>query len=345
MKIVIGIFLFSFIVFFHELGHFLMAKLNHIRVNEFSIGFGPKLLHFKKGETEYCLKLILFGGSCMMDADPDNPDDDPNSFENAGVWSRIAVVVGGPLFNFILALLLSIVMISFSGIDRPIINKVTEDFPASEAGIMPGDEIVKLNNFRTYFFRDVSFYIAVHNGEPLDITYKRDGEIYNTKVSPVFIEDENRYVIGIVNTEGYTKAEGLAVLKYSYCEVRYWIYSTLQSLKMIGQGEVKADDLSGPVGIVEVVGDTYEQVQSFGPLVVLINMLNIAVLLSANLGVMNLLPIPALDGGRLLLYLVEVVIGRKLPQKVEAAVNATGIVLLFSLMIFVMGNDIRKIFM
>ena len=344
MKIVIGILIFCFIVFFHELGHFLMAKLNHIRVNEFSIGFGPKLLHLKKGETEYCLKLIPFGGSCMMEGELEDSDD-PNAFINAGVWARIAVVLGGPVFNFILAFILSVIMIFLSGVDRPMINQITEGYPAQMAGLKPGDEIVKLDNFRTYFFRDVSAYIATHDGEPLEITYKRNGEEYVAFVKPIFNEEANRYYVGITNTEGYTKISGLSVLKYSYCEVRYWIYSTLQSIKMIGQGRVKAEDLSGPVGIVEVVGDTYDQAASFGAMVILVNMLNIAVLLSANLGVMNLLPIPALDGGRFLLLFIEAIIRKKLPEKMEATINGIGLMLLFGLMIFVMGNDIRKIFM
>lgn len=346
MKIIIGILIFCFIVVFHEFGHFLMAKLNHITVNEFSIGFGPKLLHFKRGETEYCIKLLPFGGSCMMGEGEDETDkDDPHAFVNASVWARMAVILGGPIFNFILAFLLSVIMISLSGVDRPIVNLVTEDYPAAQAGILPGDEIVQLNDFKTYFFRDVSSYIAIHNGETLKTVYRRDGKEYLTTITPVFNEDEGRYYIGITNTEGYTKTSGLSLIKYSYCEVRYWIYTTLQSVKMIIQGRVHAQDLSGPVGIVNVVGDTYDKVAQYGAVVVFVNMLNIAILLSSNLGVMNLLPIPALDGGRFLLLFVEAIIRKKLPEKVEAAVNATGIMLLFALMIFVMGNDIRKIFM
>lgn len=346
MKIIIGILIFCFIIIFHEFGHFLMAKLNHITVNEFSIGFGPKLFHFKKGETEYCIKLIPFGGSCMMaDGENETDNDDPHAFTNASVWSRIAVVLGGPIFNFILAFLLSIIMISLSGVDRPVVNQVTEDYPAAQAGLLPGDEIVQLNDFKTYFFRDVSSYIAMHNGESLQTVYRRDGKEYLTTITPIFNEDEGRYYIGITNTEGYTKASGLALVKYSCCEVRYWIYTTLQSIKMIIQGSVHAEDLSGPVGIVNVVGDTYDQAAKYGALVVFVNMINIAILLSANLGVMNLLPLPALDGGRFLILLVEAVLRKKLPEKVEAMVNATGMMLLFALMIFVMGNDIRKLFM
>ena len=113
MKFIVGILLFCFIVFFHELGHFLLAKANHIRVNEFSIGFGPKLIHFKKGETEYCLKLIPFGGSCMMEGEMEDSDDE-NSFNNASVWSRIAVVLAGPIFNLLLAYLLMVILFSFT---------------------------------------------------------------------------------------------------------------------------------------------------------------------------------------------------------------------------------------
>ncbi len=343
MKIIIAILIFYFIIIFHELGHFLLAKKNHIQVNEFQLGFGPTLLHFEKGGTRYSFKLIPMGGACVMEGEEDGFDN-PLAFNNASVWARFTTILAGPFFNFLLAFIMSVVLVAMTGYDSTVIGSVTEGYPAEEAGIQAGDEIVNINGFHTFFFRDITNYTRKHTGEPLRITYKRDGARYKATVTPKYDSEDDRYYIGITSSGYYEKASVLDAIKYGLGEVRYWIYATVDGLKMIVTGGASFNDMSGPVGVVQVVGDTYEVASSYGAFAVIASLLQIAILLSANLGVMNLLPIPALDGGRLLLLLVEAVRRKPLPREKESFVHAIGFVLLFALMIAVCFNDIRRLF-
>ena len=174
MGIVLAILVFGLIVFVHELGHFLLAKANKIRVDEFSIGMGPRLFSFVKGETRYSLKLLPIGGSCAMGED-DAEDVGEGSFNSKSVWARISVVAAGAIFNFILAFIFAVVIVSFTGYDRPVISDVVADFPAQEAGMQAGDRIVKLNNKRINLWREVTYYNMFHQGEEVNVVYERDG--------------------------------------------------------------------------------------------------------------------------------------------------------------------------
>lgn len=341
MKILIAIILFSVLIIFHELGHFLVAKKNGIRVYEFTLGLGPTLVGFKKGDTKYCLKLLPFGGSCVMGEDEES--DEPDAFNNKSVWVRIAVVAAGPIFNFILAFLFAIIIIACAGYDEPKVQQVTPGFPAEEAGIKPGDTIIKLNNDRIRVYREISLFVAMHQKETVDVVYERDGKRYEATLEPKLDAESGNYYLGFSSNGQRTKGNALKVLQYSLREVEYWIETTFKSLGMIFRGKVSADDVSGPVGIVSAIGDTYEQSKQDGLYYVILNMLNFAILLSANLGVMNLLPIPALDGGRLLFLFIEAVRGKPINREKEGLVHFIGFALLMALMVFVLFNDIRKL--
>ena len=343
MKIVIAIILFSILILFHELGHFLMAKLNGIRVNEFTLGLGPTLIGVKKGETKYCLKLLPFGGSCVMEGE-DEDSDEPGAFNNKSVWARILVVAAGPIFNFILAFLFAVVIISCAGYDEPKVQAVTEGFPAEAAGIQPGDMIIKMNNDRIRVYREISLFVNMHQGETVDLVYERDGKRYETTLEPKLDEESGNYYLGFSSYGQRTKGNVLQVLKYSLYEVEYWIETTYKSLAMIFRGKVSADDVSGPVGIVSAIGDTYEQSKADGAYYVMLNMMNFAILLSANLGVMNLLPLPALDGGRLVFLIIEAIRRKPVNREKEGLVHFIGFALLMVLMVVVLYNDIRKLF-
>lgn len=342
MKIVIAIVLFSILIIFHELGHFLMAKLNGIRVREFTLGLGPTLIGITKGETKYCLKLLPFGGSCVMGEDEES--DEPDAFNNKSVWARISVVAAGPVFNFILAFLFALVIIGCEGYDEAKVQAVTEGFPAEAAGIQPGDTIVKLNHDRIRVYREISLFVNMHQGETVNVVYERDGERYETTLEPKLDEESGRYYLGFSSNGQRTKGNVLQVLKYSLYEVEYWIETTYKSLAMIFRGQVSADDVSGPVGIVSAIGDTYEQSKADGFYYVMLNMLNFAILLSANLGVMNLLPLPALDGGRLVFLIIEAIRRKPINKEKEGMVHFIGFALLMLLMVVVLFNDIRKLF-
>ena len=342
MGIILAIFVFGLIVFVHELGHFLLAKANKIRVDEFSIGMGPRLFSFVKGETRYSLKLLPIGGSCAMGED-DAEDVGEGSFNSKSVWARISVVAAGAIFNFILAFIFAVVIVSFTGYDRPVISDVVADFPAQEAGMQAGDRIVKLNNKRINLWREVTYYNMFHQGEEVNVVYERDGKKHEVTLQPKKSETGS-FIMGLEPPKSYEKANVLTAVQYGAYEVRFWINTTLESLKMLVTGDVGVDQLSGPVGIMNVVDDTYQQTKEHGALVVFLQMLNIGILLSANLGVMNLLPLPALDGGRLVFLIIEAIRGKRVPPEKEGWVHGIGMILLLALMAFVLFNDIKRLF-
>lgn len=426
MKIIIALLVFSVIVLFHELGHFLLAKRNNIAVTEFSLGMGPRLLSAEKGGTRYSLKLFPIGGSCMMVGEDDD-DNTEGSFNNASVWARISVVAAGPIFNFILAFVFAMIITSVVGYDPAKVLQVTEGSPAAEAGLQEGDVITEFQGRHISIGRDLDSYMNLHGlqDEEISLTYKRDGKKYDITYTA---DSEKRYMLGfyymtegepqitqvmigspmaeagvmpgdiireingvavadakelqeylsghpldgsevtlgmerdgkvetIVATPQMTKTvdSGFVyniyrektnfsgVMKYSAVEVRYWISSTIESLMMLVKGQFSMNDLAGPVGIINVIGDSYEEAKEEGAVMVWMQMLYWAILLSANLGVMNLLPIPALDGGRLVFLLIEAVRKKRLNPNVEGMIHFAGFMLLMLLMVFVMFNDFRRL--
>lgn len=342
MGIIIAILLFSFIVFFHELGHFLLAKKNGIDVQEFAIGMGPNLLSREYKGTLYCLKLLPIGGMCVMGED-EEATDDPGNFNNASVWARISVIAAGPIFNFILAFVGAVIITVMVGYDKPVLGSVEAGYPAKEAGMEKGDQIVKMGDKTVHIFREISLYNQMHQGETVDVTFLRDGQKHTVTLTPKMDEELGYARLGIGSSGNY-KANVVTALQYGAYEVKFWICTTIDSLKMLIARQVGVDQLSGPVGVVNMVDDTYQQSKSYGVRVVFLEMLNMIVLLSANIGVMNLLPIPALDGGRLFFLFVEVIRRKRIPPEKEGYVHFAGIVLLMLLMVFVMYNDIRRIF-
>lgn len=342
LKIIIAIIIFSLIVLFHELGHFLLAKKNGICVEEFAIGIGPTIVGVKKGETKYSIKCLPFGGCCMMKGEDGNSDA-TDSFNSCSAKGRFWVIAAGPLFNFILAFVLALFMIGLGGADPAVIGGFSDNSPAKEAGLQVGDRILKMDNSRIYNFREISLFNFTHNDYPdIKVTYERKGEKKEIEVTRVD-NGAGLYILG-VNMDGYKKQSPLGVIKYSILEIRYQIKATVDSLKYLVSGKASVNDMSGPVGIVNMIGETYEASIPYGVLVVLINMLSFSILLSANLGVMNLLPIPALDGGRLLFIILEIIRGKKIDPEKEGMVHLAGMVLLLLLMVFIMANDIRNIF-
>ncbi|MCD8152092.1 MAG: RIP metalloprotease RseP [Clostridiales bacterium] len=344
VKYIVAIVLFSIIILFHELGHFLLAKANNIRVNEFCLGFGPTLIGFTKGETKYSIKLLPFGGACMMEGE-DSESDDERSFQKKSVWARISVVAAGPIFNFIMALAFSMIIIASLGVMKPVVGDVMEGYSAAEAGLQSGDEIVKLGSKNIHFYKEVSMYSLFHEGETVEVTFVRDGATLTATLTPTYDEESGRYLYGIYSEGVYTRVGPAKTLVYGVYDVKYWIQYTFKSLEMLVTGQVTVNDLSGPVGIVKTIGDTYEESLTDGYFYVFLNMLNIGILLSANLGVMNLLPLPALDGGRLVFLFIEVIRGKRISEDKEGMVHFIGLMCLFALMIFVMFNDVRKIFL
>ncbi|MCR4673808.1 MAG: M50 family metallopeptidase [Lachnospiraceae bacterium] len=342
MSIIIAILIFSFIIIFHEFGHFIVAKAFDVRVNEFTLGLGPTIFSVQGKETKFCLNLLPFGGSCVMEGE-DEESDDERAFNKKPLWQKALIVFAGPLFNFILAFILSMILLGALGYDRPIVEDVMDGYPAQEAGLTSGDEITSLNGFNIHFYNEISIYTFFHTGETLDVEYIRDGHTYHTSITPKYDEDTDRYYLGIQGNTTRVKGNALTVVKYSFYEIRYQIYVTLQSLKMLFTGQLGVQDMSGPVGIVKTIGDSYTEASNYGVFVTVMQMINIAILLTANLGVMNLIPFPALDGGRLLIFFIEGITRRKIDERIEGGINFVGFALLMMLMIVVMISDISKL--
>lgn len=341
MGIILALLVFGVIVTIHELGHFLLAKKNGIHVEEFSIGMGPRLFSKVSGDTRYSIKLLPIGGSCMMGED-DVEDMSEGSFNTKPVWARISVIAAGPIFNFILAFIFAVILVAWVGYDKPVISDVVPGYSAEAEGMQAGDRILKMNGKKINVWREVQYYNIFHAGETVDLVYERDGERHEVTLTPK--KDENgSYLLGVRPPLKNEKANLFTALQYGAYEVKFWICTTLESLKMLVTGQIGADQLSGPVGIVDMVGDTYKQTKSYGFLVVLGELINISILLSANLGVMNLLPLPALDGGRLVFLFIEAIRGKRVAPEKEGMVHFAGLMLLFALMIFVLFNDIKRI--
>ena len=342
LKIILAIVLFSVIVIFHELGHFLFAKKNGICVEEFAIGIGPTIFGKQIGETKYSIKCLPFGGCCVMLGEDDDCKD-PRAFGSQSALARFSVIFAGPFFNFILAFVLALFVIGFSGADPAVAGEISADSGAYEAGLREGDRIVKLDGSRIYNFREISLFNYLHKDKAdVEVTYERDGKQKTVTVTRKKTE-AGTYAFGISMTED-TKEGIIGTLKYSILEVRYQIKSTFLSLKYLITGRFKLNDLSGPVGIVNMIGNTYEQSIVYGIKTVVLSLLNFAIMLSANLGDMNLLPLPALDGGRLVFIILEMIRRKKVSPEKEGMVHFAGLVLLMALMVIVMANDIKNIF-
>ena len=350
INILCAVLVFSVIVLFHELGHFLMAKRAGIGVVEFSLGMGPRILSFVRGGTRYSWKILPLGGSCMMlgeDMDDVPEEEIPDGvtgipFGQAPAFARFLVIFGGPLFNFLMAFLCAFVMILMSGYDRPVIQSVMEGYPAEEAGLQAGDTVTDINGHAIRIYRDMTAYTQTHTGAELEVTVLRGGEKRTVTLTPAYSAADGRYLIGI-RGGAYEKANVLTAAKYRVYELRYWVYITYESLFMLVRRQVSPDELSGPVRVVSMIGTTVQETRQYGIGTVIVNLLNMTVLLSVNLAVMNLLPLPALDGGRLLFIIVEMIRGRRVDPELEAKVHIAGFGLLMALMVFVFYNDIRML--
>lgn len=346
MSILIAVLIFGALVLFHEWGHFLAARRMGVVVKEFSLGMGPRLISRQKGETLYSWKLLPIGGSCMMLGEFDD-EPVPGSFQSKSVWQRIFIVVMGPVFNFVMAFILAVILIAMVGYDKPVVQEIIEDMPAQEAGLEAGDEIISINGRHIVLYSEITDYLTFHQDElakePVTITWKHDGEKKSASIRAAVSED-GRYILGIRGSSAFrTKAGPVTALTYGAAQVRYWVRLVFESLGMLFKGQAKVSDLSGPVGIVTVINDTYQETRTDGMFYVIVNLINLTILLSANLGVVNLFPIPALDGGRILLLLIEAVRGKKMKPEHEGMIQFAGFALLMLLMVVVMYNDIARL--
>lgn len=364
ISIILFILIFSLVVVVHEFGHYLLARKNGVKVESFDIGMGPEIFGIQGKHTRFTLKLIPFGGACIMKGnDMGLPDTEEakeeaaiesaaeDSFASKSVWARIAILFAGPLFNFILAFLIFLIIVSQSGIDKPIILDVIDGYPAQEAGLEAGDTILKINGERIHFYRQITLNNYLHPGEEVELVYERDGERYTTVIVPEWSEEDQGYLMGVYGGR-YYEAKGLEVITYAFHEVGYTVEVVVKSLGQMFTSGFSLNNFSGPVGIANTVDTLVDDVQEVTQnesaytrfMTMFLTMANFLGMISANLGVMNLLPIPGLDGGRLLFCIIEAVRGKPIAKEKEAFVTFVGFMLLMLLMVAVLFNDIKKLF-
>lgn len=332
--IVIAILFFELIILIHEGGHFVAARLSHIKVNEFSIGMGPKLLQFTKGDTKYTLRLILFGGYCAMEGESEESDDD-DSFAKKSVLKRIFVVVAGAVMNLVLGLVIVAIMVSTNSlIGTPSVAKFDENAVSSSA-LQAGDTIKAIDGMRVYTATDVTTGLSRSTDDTLEMTILRDGKTMDIDVKFDTITEDNHQFINMDFWLIGVKKNFSNVLKATFMEWISFGRMVFLSVHDILVGRFGFSDLSGPVGAVSIVSTAVKTSYY--------SVLRIMALLTINVGIFNLFPIPALDGWRLFLLLFEGVFKRKIPDKWEWAINGAGLVLLLGFMTLVTFSDITKL--
>ena len=332
--VLVAILFFELIIIVHEGGHFGAARLMNIRVNEFSIGMGPKVFQFKKGETLYSLRWVLFGGYCAMEGE-DEESEDERAFSNKKVLPRIFVVVSGALMNLLLGfIIIAILVCSQNLVGTTTIARFDDDAKSSQT-LMAGDTIKSIDGMRVYTSTDVTTGLTRSTDDTLDMVIIRDGKEMNVSAQFDMEKYEGKnyikmdfWILGVPKTFS-------SVIKETAMQFMSYARMVFLSVHDLIAGRYGVSDLSGPVGAVSVVSTAVKTSR--------ISMLRIMALLTINVGLFNLFPIPALDGWRLFLLIFEGIFRKKLPKKFEWVINAAGLVLLLGFMVLITFSDIRKL--
>lgn len=328
MTIIYAIIMFCLLIFVHELGHFLVAKACDVKVNEFALGMGPAFFKRQRGETLYSLRAIPIGGFCAMEGE-DEESTDKRAFNNKAAWKKALILVAGSTMNFLLCIIILCIIALNTGVATTTIDKVAEGTPAQKAGIMAGDQILAVNDQKTDEWADLTSSIVNSKGK-VEVQLKRGDQNITLTTNTTKAED-GRQVIGITPR---LEHKPIPALKAG---VRNTWEMTKMMGKVIGQlftGEASVKELTGPVGIVYAVSDTAKYGIDY--------LLYLTALISLNLGIVNLLPWPALDGGRILFLLIRKITGRAISDETEGKIHFVGILILFGLMIYVTWNDIVR---
>ena len=335
------------LVFFHELGHFMAARLLGVGVETFSLGFGPRLFGKKSGMTDYRVSAVPLGGYVkMIGEDPDSdeePEDVTLSFSHKPVWKRMVIVAAGPAFNFVLAVLLFFLIGFFSGVEHTTNNLelVVKDSPAEAAGLLKGDEVLTVNGTLIDDFRKVSAEINKMQGAPVEFQVRRNGEVLSYTVQPKATQGKNAfgevvtaYKVGIANNVDFIPYKPVASVIYAFDQTAYFIKFTFQALFKFIDRSIPVDNLGGFILI--------SQVSAVAAKAGMTTFLFIMALLSVNLGIINLFPVPILDGGHLLFFAIEGIMRKPLSLRVREIAMQVGLAALVFLMIIVFYFDIAR---
>lgn len=351
MAIVFAILIFSFLIFIHELGHFLAAKASGVQVNEFAMFMGPAIVKWQRGETLYSIRCIPLGGYCAMEGENEDTEN-PHSFQKAAWWKRLGILLAGAAMNFVAGFLIfALVLAPSEGFAQPVIAEAEPgNTIVYEEGLHIGDRILKINGNRVHVSSDATMLFRLHSGDVHDLVVERDGKKIELNNFPMerhtFANEDGstsqRY--GILF--GYEEKSFGALIRYTWNTCLSVVQSVRLSLQMLLAGDAGLNDVAGPVGIVQMMNTTAQA--SATTLDAILNLLYFGAFIAVNLAVMNLLPIPALDGGRAVALLltvgIETVTRRKIDPKYEGYIHGAGMVLLLALMAVVMFKDIFVIF-
>jgi len=344
--IIIGILLFELIIFCHEGGHFIAAKLSGVRVNEFALGMGPKLFQFTKGETTYSLRLLPIGGYCAMEGE-DEQSEDPKAFGNKKVWKRIIIVCAGAFMNIVLGLLMMLIIV----VQQPMYATTTVDaFPENSVtqqnGLKAGDRFLSIDGYDIYNSRDITFALATVQNYKAEVVVERNGETINLgemEFATRTNEEGNKTLV----LDFYVVPQErtfLSVLQQTWEQTVSVVRITWYSLIGLITGRFGFTALSGPIGIVSAISDVASAGLQINFLSAFNNILSVMMLITVNLGIVNMLPIPALDGGRLIFLIVEGIRRKPVPAKYEGIVHGVGFALLMVFMVVVAFSDIVRLF-
>lgn len=332
-----AILIFCVLIFIHEFGHFTVAKLSKMTVHEFSVGMGPKLFGFEKNGTKYSLRLLPLGGYVKLEGE-DGESDDKNAFCNKSALKRFAVLFAGAFMNVFLGFVIFVIIYSSVGsFASRTVDTVIDNSSFADAGIQSGDEIIKMDgkmySTKIHSYKDISVFISLNGSDSANITFKRGDETFEKSIKPKFVESENKVLFGfsprVKNTSPWD------VICLAFWECIFVIKSVILSIWWLVRGIVPASSVSGPVAIVSEIGAAAKMGWQ--------TVLNFAGFISVNLGVMNLLPIPALDGGRILFLIIEKIRGKKMNPEREGLVNFISFAILLFLMLIVTLGDIKKL--
>ncbi|MBE8955102.1 MAG: RIP metalloprotease RseP [Quinella sp. 2Q5] len=343
LTIAAAIFVFALLVLVHEFGHFITAKMTGMRVDEFAIGFGPKIISRKHGETVYSVRAVPLGGfNDIAGMDPDNNTAGERGFCAKPVLSRMIVILAGSTMNFVLPIILFTIIYLTLGVgrpaDEPIIGDVMEGMSAEQAGIKAGDLILSVDGQAVTTWND--FTAKIRNVEPgrnVELQYKRGDSIQTVTVTPKYDEDTKRSLVGVHSNVVYEHKSLPESFALAVTHTKELTISMLDAIADLFKKPAQRENLAGPIGIIQMSGQVAER--GF------LHLLNFAALLSLNLGIVNLLPVPVLDGGHFVNLLIEAVRGKPLGAKAVAYTQRVGIALLLMLMLFATKNDIVRVFL
>ncbi|MCQ2486310.1 MAG: site-2 protease family protein [Clostridia bacterium] len=340
--ILAAILFFGVIIMTHELGHFTFAKIFKVKVNEFSIGMGPTLFKKRKGDTQYSLRLLPIGGFVAMEGENEESDD-ANSFNSKPAWQKAIIIIAGAMVNLITGILIMAVILgSAELIGTPEISKMEKNGSSVSQGLKVGDRIRYVNGHRIVTSYDLSFFMGNDKDGVVDFVVERNNELVSLKrvKFDTFESEGHTFIKYDFNILGLEPTAG-RVLKYAVLDSGSIARIVVTSLKDLATMQFAIEDMSGPVGTVDIIADSASDAVTHRDPTAL---LTILAMIAINVGVFNLLPFPALDGGRFVFIIFEGITGRKVPDEFQALVNSIGIALLLGLMVLVTFSDIHKLF-